>query len=138
MTVLAWSRRQEALAPAGLVAEGAAMAALVRKLHLTGEEALTRFTLVATRDMVILLGQAPDLPWVDGARYCAPDPQVQTLWLPTTMQPVLPPDLLRRSASAHAGDGPLLLWDDPEQFLPLAQARTITPGLLAWLAEALR
>lgn len=138
MTVLAWNRRPEALAPAGMVAEGAGMAALVRKLHTASEDTLARFTLVTTRDMVILLGDGSQLPWIDGARYCAPDPLVQTLWLPTTMQPALPPDLLRRGASTRAGDGPLLLWDDPEQFLPLDQARTITPALLAWLTEALR
>jgi hypothetical protein len=135
MPVLAWQRRPEALRAAGMVTTGEATRALLAQLKLASEEAMARLSLVATRDLLVVLGAADDLPWVDGARYCAPDPAVQTLWLPTTVAPLLPPDLLRRSAGARVGERAVLLWNDPEQFLPLHQPRNLTPALLAWVAE---
>jgi hypothetical protein len=138
MPVLAWQRRPEALAAAGMVTAGAVTQRLLAQLTGSSEAALARLTMVATRDLLVLLGAADDLPWVDGARYCAPDPLVQTLWLPTTMAPVLPPDLLRRSAGERVGAQAVLLWPEPEQFLPLHQARSMTPALLAWIAEECR
>jgi hypothetical protein len=130
MSVLEWQRRPEALAAAGMVTTGAATQRLLALLKLAGEDALTRLSIVATRDLLVLLGANDDLPWVDGARYCAPDPLVQALWLPTTMKPALPVDLLRRSAIARVGERAVLLWNDPEQFLPLDQPRNLTPALL--------
>ena len=103
MAVLEWKRRQEALVPSGLVTAGAVTLRLLAQLKLASDEALQRLTVVATRDLMVLLGSNDDLPWIDGARYCAPDPGAQTLWLPTTMAPALPPDLLRQSAARRVG-----------------------------------
>jgi len=133
MTVLAWTRRADALAPSGIVTAGATTRRVLAQLRGRSHEDLARLAVVATRDLLVLLGANDDLPWVDGARYCAPDPAAQTLWLPTTMAPVLPPDLVRRSASARIGERAVLLWDAPEQFLPLHQPRGLTPDLVAWL-----
>ena len=135
MQVLRWIHRSEALPPAGMVAAGPVTRRLLTRLSTLDAPALSRLSMLATRDMLVVLGSADELPWVNGARYCAPDPTVQTLWLPTNMAPLLPVDLVRRSASARAGDGPLLLWPAPEMFLPLAGARSLTPALLGWLAE---
>lgn len=135
MHVLAWNHRSEALPPSGVVTAGAATRRLLVQLRALDAQAQSRLSAMATRDMLIVLGAGADLPWVDGARYCAPDPDVQTLWLPTTMAPVLPADLVRRSAAGRAGAGALLLWPEPEQFIPLDMARSLTPDVLAWLAE---
>jgi len=135
MQALLWTHRSEALAPAGMVTAGAVTGRLLARLGALDAPALSRLSALATRDMLVVLGAAADLPWVNGARYCAPDPAVQTLWMPTNMTPKLPVDLIRRSASARAGDGPLLLWPAPELFLPLERARSLTPALLGWLAE---
>ena len=136
MTVLAWERRPDALAAAGMVTTGDVTRRLLAQLRLASEEALARLAVVATRELLVLIGARDDLPWVDGARYCGPDPQVQTLWLPTTMAPVLAPDLVRRSAGARVGERAVLLWNAPEQFLPLHQPRSLTPALVEWLAGA--
>lgn len=135
MQVLHWTARSEALTPAGMVTAGAATRRLLSRLGTLDGPALSRLSGLATRDMLVVLGAAGDLPWIDGARYCAPDPVVQSLWLPTNMTPVLPTDLVRRSARARAGDEALLLWPAPELFLPLGGARSLTPLLLDWLAE---
>ena len=133
MQVLAWAQRDQALAPAGMVALGAVKARLLAQLRKLDAQAQARLSIVATRDMLVVLGA--DLPWVDGARYCAPDPRVRNLWLPTSMAPRLAPDLLRRSVTARAGSGALLLWPDPEQFLLLEPARSCSPALRDWDAE---
>ncbi len=138
MPVLAWERRPEALTAAGVVTWGDATLRLIALLRRASDDALARLTFVATRDLLVLIGATDDLPWVDGARYCAPDPAAQTLWLPTTMAPTLPPDLVRRSASVRLGERAVLLWNEPEQFLPLHQPRSLTPALLDWIAGACR
>ena len=135
MAVLEWQRRREALVPSGLVTAGAVTRRLLAQLKLGGDEALASLTVVATRDLMVLLGANDALPWIDGARYCAPDPGAQTLWLPTTMAPALPADLLRQSAIRRVGERAVLLWNEPEQFLPLHQPRSLTPELLAWLEQ---
>ena len=131
MTVLEWQRRAEPLAPGGLVADGAVARQLLAQLRPLAEQVLARLRIVATRDLLVVLGA--DLPWFDGVRYCAPDPAAPTLWLPTHLAPTLAPDLLRRSLAARAGAGPVLLWNAPEHMLPLADARALTPALLDWL-----
>jgi hypothetical protein len=134
MQVLLWTERSEALQPSGMVTAGAVTGRLLARLRTRDEPSLARLSVVATRDLLVLLGAADDLPWVNGARYCAPDPSAHGLWVPTNMTPALPADLIRRSAAARAGDGALLLWPAPEQFLPLGQARSLTPAVLGWLA----
>lgn len=135
MQVLVWTERSEALAPAGMVTAGAVTCRLLARLDSLDGPALARLSMVATRDLLVLMGATDDLPWVNGARYCAPEPAAHNLWVPTNMAPVLPADLIRRSAAGRAGDGALLLWPAPEQFVPLAAARSLTPALLGWLAE---
>jgi len=135
MQVLRWTHRSEALTPAGMVTSGQATGRLLARLRALDAPDLSRLSVVATRDMLVLLGSAADLPWVNGARYCAPDPATQSLWMPTNMAPALPADLLRRSARARAGEGALLLWPAPELFMPLDGARSLTPALRGWLAE---
>ena len=135
MQALAWRRRPEPLTPAGLVSTGAVTQRLLAKLREAGDEGLARLAVVATRDMLVLLGANADLPWVDGVRYCAPDPQARSLWLPTSAAPVLAPDLLARRAMERSGGRTVLLWNDPEQMLPLDQPRGLNAALLNWLAE---
>lgn len=135
MPAIEWTRRQDALAPAGLVTAGAVTQRLLAHLRLAADDVLARLSVVATRDLLVLIGASADLPWIDGARYCAPDPAAQTLWLPTTMTPTLPVDLVRRSAVGRVGERAVLLWNEPEQFLPLYQPRNLTPALLAWLEQ---
>lgn len=133
MSFLAWERRPQPLAAAGVVTTGEATRRLLARLRLSDSASLARLTFVATRDLLMLVGATDALPWADGARYCAPDPEAQSLWLPTTMVPALPVDLLQRQACARVGDMPILLWHEPEQFLPLDGLRTLTPALLDWL-----
>jgi hypothetical protein len=135
MRVLDWSVREEALEPAGLVAAGGSVARAVLATLRAGDTARLRsLSAVATRDMLVLLGPATALPWVDGVRYCAPDPCAPGLWLPTHLAPGLPPDLVQSNLMRRTGGGPLLLWHEPEQVLPLDGALALNGPVLDWLA----
>lgn len=135
MPVMAWQPRASALAPAGLVAPARLMPALLALLR--QREPLGALWVVATRDVLVLLGASDVLPWLDGARYCAPDPDAPRLWTPTHLAPAVPVDLVQTNLIERAGSSPVLLWHAPELLLPLAGARALTPSLLDWLGETL-
>jgi hypothetical protein len=135
--MLDWQERAPALAPAGLVAAGRQARALLLQLQQRDDAGLKGLSLVATRDMLVLLGEAGQLPWLDGVRYCAPDPEAPALWLPTWLRPALPSDLVHAALHRRAAHGRLLLWPTPEHLLPLDGALPIDQPLLAWLAQEL-
>lgn len=137
MPVMAWQTRATALAPAGMVTSAALAPALLARLRTCTASQLLALSVVATRDLVVLLGANAALPWVDGARYCAPHPQAPNLWTPTHLEPALPADLVQTNLIERAGSSPVLLWPAPELLLPLAAAQALTPSLLDWLAQEL-
>jgi hypothetical protein len=47
--------------------------------------------------------------------------------------PNLPADLLHAAVAARVADHPVLLWNDPEQILPLDRPAAVTMALLDWL-----
>lgn len=137
MPVLAWQTRPAALTPAGLVVTGALAPTLLLLLRRREAKQLSALSVVATCDLMVLLGANDALPWIDGARYCAPDPDARNLWTPTHLVPALPTDLVQANLIERAGSSPILLWNAPEQLLPLAGAQILTPSLLDWLTQEL-
>ena len=103
MQVVAWQARTSALTPAGLVAAGALLPALLAQLRQCSDEQLQVLSVVATRDLLVVLGVNQALPWIDGARYCAPSPQAPNLWTPTHLEPLLPVDLLQSNLIEQIG-----------------------------------
>lgn len=138
MSSLAWRARADS-APdaAGQVTQGAAARRVLARLCLRTDQQLSTLAMVATRDMLVLLGRSADLPWVDGARYCAPDPVQRMLWLPTDVVPQLPLDLVLANLAGRGARLPCLLWNDPEQVLSLDQTTPLTRPRLAWLEREL-
>jgi len=137
MHALAWRERAHSLAPTGVVAGGAVAQALVRALKGRDAASLQDLSAVATATLLVLRGDAERLPWVDGVRYCAPDPDAPGLWLPTWLAPTQPPDLVLDVLRRRAGHASLLLWPDPELVLGLDGALPLTPQVLDWLAREL-
>lgn len=135
--MLDWQERTPGLPPEGLVAVGPLARTLLSELGRRDTAALQGLSLVATRDMLVLLGDGGKLPWLDGVRYCAPDPDVPALWMPTHLQTVLPPDLVHGAMLRRASHARLLLWNAPELALPLDGARPVDAALLAWLEQEL-
>jgi hypothetical protein len=132
-----WQARNPALEPAGAVAHGQAAQALLRQLQLRPADERSGLRFVATADMLVLLGDAARLPWVDGIRYCAAAPEAPMLWLPTMQQPASPVDLLQHRLLHEAHRGPVLLWPDPACYVPLDAAAPVDDEALQWLAGAL-
>ena len=137
MTVMAWDTRAAALTPAGLVAPAALARTLLPLLGRYEQARLQALSAVVTRDWLVLLGANDALPWIDGARYCAPHPEARNLWTPTQLSPRLPADLVQANLVGRAGGSPLLLWHAPEMMVPLAGAQALTPAMLDWLGTVL-
>jgi hypothetical protein len=137
MPMLAWRERTDAPTPAGLVAAGAPARALVGALARRDAADCAGLSVVATRDVLVVLGPAERLPWVDGVRYCAPAPDVSGLWLPTRLMPDLPPDLVHAALRHRVGSVALLLWTEPDFVLSLDDRQPVDAGVLAWLDKEL-
>lgn len=139
--MLAWRVRTDRPEPAGLVAAGQAMRALLgelrRRLDAKEEHGLGELTLAATRDLLVVLGPAGRLPWVDGVAYCAPAPGVPGLWLPTRAAPDAPAELLHASLQRRAGHAALLLWNAPDMILGLDGRLPVQAAVLDWLDREL-
>lgn len=132
---LEWQPRDTALEAAGAVAQGKVGRRLLARLRAQAEDTLVGLSVVATRDMLMVLGRSEQLPWVDGVRYCAPEPAAPSLWLPTVVAPTLSPDLLQAALANRLKRAPLLLWNEPEQILPLDCPLALSMSLLEWLIK---
>lgn len=133
-----WRPRAVALTPQAVVAVGQARQRLCRRLRDMPEEELRQYLATGNRDAFILFGPAERLPWVADVAYAAPSEEAASLWLPTTLAPDAPLDLLARATCARCdGRTPLLLWPDPAWLIPLDRQLPLSAGLLAGLCEAL-
>jgi len=133
MAMVAWHARTDAAQAAGLVAAGAARAALLHALRRRDTDGLRGMAAVATRDLLVVLGPTALLPWVDGIHYCAPVPDVPGLWLPTRLAPDAPAELLYAALQRRCGHAALLLWHNPGLMLGLDGAQPISTSVLDWL-----
>lgn len=134
---LSWHPRVPVAPPAGVVAWGTVARALLRELARRDAAQLAALQAVAAADLLCVLGPADQLPWVDGVRYCAPAADAAGLWLPTTLAPTQPAELVLAALERRTGQAMQLLWPEPELVLPLQAVQPLNLSLLAWLAEAL-
>jgi len=137
MRELEWRERDSALLPAGVVAMGAFARRLLTHIRERGESSWSSLSVIATRGTLILIGRNEDLPWIDGARYCAPDPAAPQLWVPTNCALKLPSDLVQSNLTGRIARYPLLLWNEPEFVLPIDQAGNVNVATIDWLLREL-
>jgi hypothetical protein len=90
------------LAPAAVVARGKAAAALASRLARRDDAALGRLSGVGAPGLLLLIGAAEELPWVDGVVYLGRDPEAPSLLLPTLLEPDVPAPLFERAILARA------------------------------------
>lgn len=132
---VAWRPRTTPLDPIGVAARGEAARSLARRLLAREDEALARLSGVAAPELLVVLGESADLPWVDGAVYLGRDAAAPSLLLPTTREPALPLPLVER-AFARATDAPppLAVLLDPPLLASAQAARPILRTTLqSWL-----
>lgn len=135
--LLTFRPRAEPLAPVALWAEGEASTALLRRLlRLPSLDGLRG---VVGERLVVLLGAAERLPWVDGCGYLGTEPLAPGLLLPTALQPSLPTAVVARAAllDLPPGAAPVALFGEPLRRVALGMARPLDrASLQAALAAA--
>jgi hypothetical protein len=92
----------------------------------------------ASRDVLVVTGAAPDLPWVPGISYATRSADAPTLWRPTWLLPDVPLDLLARSIKRLHAREPVLLWPDPAAVVPLDHELRVSPDVLTRIAKRWR
>jgi MoxR-vWA-beta-propeller ternary system protein len=138
---VSWRPRPVPLDPVGVAARGEAARRLAQRLLARGDETLARLSGVAGPDLIVLLGEAAALPWVEGAAYLGRDAHAPSLLLPTNREPGVPLPLLERALLARAArlqaEPPLAVLLDPLLLASALEARPLVRSRLqAWLEEA--
>ncbi len=87
---------------------------------------LARLEGAGGEDLVVVFGPPDALPWVDGLLWLGQVPEAPALWLPTTLAPDAPVDLLQAAVLRRTGGAaPVVLAPDllaPASALPLGRA----------------
>jgi len=105
--VLGWQRREPPLPIAGVIAEGKAAIALVERLADRMRKETVDVSVYTADRMFVVLGEAQELPWIDGATWIGRDGQ---LLCPTALVPDLPTDLVTRAVRrSYVGTGPTIV-----------------------------
>jgi len=140
LIALTWRPRTTPLDPLGMAVRGDAVRALAKRLLARDDEALARLSGVASPGLLVVLGEAADLPWVDGAVYLGRDADAPSLFLPTSREPTAPLPLVERALLARARTSgtspPYAVLVDPPLLASTQAARPIVrPVLQAWLEQ---
>ena len=88
--------------------------------------------------MLVILGAAERLPWVEGITYLGRDEQAPALLMPTALEPSAPAPLLTRAfATRFPRLLPCAVLTGPAALVPVAEARAVArEALLKWLGRA--
>jgi hypothetical protein len=131
---VSWLPRQEPLAPVAAAARGEAAARLARRLLEETDDSLAELKGVGGRGVLVVLGAAVRLPWVEGVTYLGRDERAPALLLPTALEPSAPAALLERAfARRFPKLMPCALLTGPAALVPVAEARPVArETLLKW------
>ncbi|MER2562534.1 MAG: hypothetical protein ABTQ32_17550 [Myxococcaceae bacterium] len=128
--------RAEPLPARAVVAEHDVARRLATRLLALDEATRRQLRLVVTNEVVVALGPAEALPWVDGVRYFGAEPESLAMLVPTTRETtpssVLVERALRRAHQLPAGPFALL---SLERILPLGRSTPVSAHALAALLE---
>lgn len=123
---LEWVRREPPLVPVAVVGFDEVvplLAAAVRERLSQGIE----LRAAGNSRSLLVLGDAVDLPWTDGARYLGWDGGLLT---PTTHRPLPPAGLWRQALLRGAGEDRLVVLLPGRALVTAAPRRAADPGLL--------
>jgi hypothetical protein len=130
--------RPDVLDPVAVVGLGPVARALARRLLRRGEEGLGALRGAAGDDVLVVLGAAEALPWVDGVNYLGRDPGAPRLLLPTMVRPAVAADAFERAIARHAAvlPSPWAVLPDARRVFSIAHADPIDRALLGRWLEA--
>ncbi len=130
--------RRLSLTPAAAAGVGGVARRLGERLLDLDDPRLAGLRGVASDDVLVVLGEAESLPWVDGIVYLGHDSSAPRLLLPTALEPDVPASLLERALFGRASGekGPLAVLASPRRLIPAGAARRIERTLLErWLSR---
>jgi hypothetical protein len=133
---ITWHPRAIPLAPVAVVAQGKAAYRLAKRALARDDATLADLSGIVGRDLIVLLGDAERLPWVDGALYLGQDAAAPNLLLPTTLEPSVPLPLLESALRRQAPElpPPIAAVPGTRSLFSLAAARPIARETLRrWL-----
>jgi len=131
-----WTRRRAPLPPVAAVARDGAARKLVTRLLEREDEVFARLRGVASDDLVLVLGDRDDLPWVDGVSYLGRAPGAPELLVPTNLEPTVPESLLSRAISHAQIAPPVGVLVDKKTLVSFQDARPLDRGALKrWLDQ---
>lgn len=132
-----WAPRATPLTARAVVGSGAVARALGHRLTALDDAALGALVAVASAELLIVLGDAAELPWVDGVSYLGRDDAAPDLLLPTAVAPSVPPAVLEVAVRARIARPPVAVLAAPARLVPCWLARGIDRArLTAWLEAA--
>jgi len=134
---LAWTPRRAPLSPRAVAATGEAARALGRRVAALDDAALAGLGAVAGDHLLVVVGAAAALPWVEDVTYLGCDPDAPDLLLPTAFAPSLPAPVLQHALRARLRTAAAPLAVLGAVVVPCGGARAIDRGrLAAWVSGA--
>jgi hypothetical protein len=134
-----WGPRAEPLEPLAVAGEGAVALALARRVLSETDARLAEWSGVAGTGVLVLLGPAGSLPWVDGAVYLGRDSAAPSLLMPCALVPDVAVSMLERALLARVGNAgtPVAVLSASGHLVPVGAARPVSRiTLTAWLAPS--
>jgi hypothetical protein len=130
--------RPDILDPIAVVGSGLVAVALAQRLQRLADEALHQLRGAAGDDVLVVLGAADALPWVDGVNYLGRDPAAPRLLLPTTVRPAVAADAFERAIARHVAalPGPWAVLPDLRRVFSVMHAGPIDRDVLGRWVEA--
>lgn len=126
-----WQDEAEPPAPQGVVGTGAVARRMLETVAARPPAERARLSATAHDGLLVLVGPADRLPWVDGVQFVAPRAEAPALWLPTTRRPAVPLDLLAQAIARLHRASPLLMLPEPAQLVSLARLLPADDFLIA-------
>jgi hypothetical protein len=127
------------LEPAAVAARGPAARLLAQRVLRLSDKTFSRLSGIGGHDLLILIGEGPDLPWVDGVCYLGRDPRAPSLLVRCEWEPTVPPEILEEALLRKAGPSPRpLAVMEPDLVCPVGHARPLSRTRLSSLVEAPR
>jgi hypothetical protein len=129
-----WRPRSLPLEPVAVAGVGAVALALGRRAARAEDAVLAGWSGVRGPDVLVLLGPAASLPWVDGAVYLGRDALAPSLLLPCALEPDVAPALFARALEAERAQAPLAVLPSAGLLVPVGAAAPVARASLSvWL-----
>jgi hypothetical protein len=119
-----------------MIARGDAAYRLAFKLLTREDDFLLRIKGAARPDLIMLLAEKDDLPWVDGSHYFGIDPEAPSLFIPTHSRPSVSIGFVAKALLTPGQTGQYIISPEHDSVIPTGLACPLDRTLLMkWLKE---